>query len=77
MFAVLVCLCVCKSVCASVCLCLCIGLCMVRAIEHHAICLLVCLWMGGDCLGGFDACQILNHACLCSVVCISTVCIRS
>ena len=52
--------------------------------EHQraSSCLLVCLWMGGDCLGGVDACQILANnvksyrVCMCSVVCISTVCMR-
>ena len=31
--------------------------------EHQraSICLLVCLWIGGDCLGGVDACQILAN----------------
>ena len=44
--------------------------------ELVSIFLLVCLCMGGDCLGGVDPCQILSiaiHAYIHSVACISTV----
>ena len=48
--------------------------------ERQFACSFVCGWVHGDCSGGVDACQILlimlNRVCMCSVVCISTVCMR-
>ena len=78
------CLCVCVSVCVSVCVCVvclsvlsCLCLCgCIGAHEQTSICLLACLCIGGDCLGGVDACQnlaVIIHDCMRSVVCISTV----
>ena len=63
-------LCVCACVFIRVCVCVSVpvyNLCMGVG-QRASICLLVCLWMGGDCLGGVDACQILANnikSCLC------------
>ena len=72
----LVCAFVCVSVSVSLSVCACVYV-WVSTSERQFACPFVCGWVGIAWVVLMHAKFLLNRVCMCSVVCISTVCIRS